>query len=99
MNIEISQEKIEQILREEVNKTIIKEIKRDNEKLSKTLEDIFYMISSVIEDDNNRNYGDRDVGLHKLKNYWEDFIELHPTSDCPYLSMRKGGIKVGVPDA
>ena len=29
MNIEISQEKIEQILREEINKTIIKEIKRD----------------------------------------------------------------------
>lgn len=77
-----------------IETTLGKTMTTPNEKLSKTLEDILYMVSSVIEDDNNRNYGDRDIGLHKLKNSWEDFIELHPTSECPCLSIRKGEIQV-----
>lgn len=58
------------------------------------LKDILYLVSSVIEDDNNRNYGDRDVGINKLKNHWEDFIELHPNSEDPYLLSLRDKIKI-----
>lgn len=62
--------------------------------LETELNSILYLVSCVIEEDNNRNYGDRDIYIHKLKNIWEDFIELHPTSDDPAILGIKNKIKV-----
>lgn len=62
--------------------------------LNKKLESILYLISCIIEEDNNRNYGDRDVSIHKLKNHWEEFIEAHPDSDDPHLLALRNQIQI-----
>lgn len=62
--------------------------------LQTKLNSILYLVSCVIEEDNNRNYGDRDVYIHKLKNNWEDFIELHSTSADPAELGIKNKIKI-----
>ena len=64
------------------------------ETLNKSLKDILGLASSIIEEDNNRNYGDRDVNIHKLKNEWNHFIETHPSEEDPYSLILKNSIKV-----
>lgn len=53
------------------------------------IENILYIVDSIIHCDNDRNYGDRDIYIHKLKNAWESFIEENKDNDCPYLYKRK----------
>lgn len=62
--------------------------------LNKKLEDILYLTSCIIEEDNNRNYGDRDISIHKLKNHWEEFIEAHSNNDDPHLLALKKKIQI-----
>lgn len=63
-------------------------------KLEESLKSILYLVDCIIQEDNDRNYGDRDIALHKLKNEWENFIELHPNSDDPCLLSIANKIKI-----
>ena len=57
--------------------------------LNKQLKDILYITSCIIDEDNNRNYGDRDTYITKLKNHWEYFIEMDDNSNDSILLTQK----------
>lgn len=62
--------------------------------LNENLKDILYLVSNILEENNNRNYGHRDQYLHKLHNSWNDFIDFHPNSLDPLELIQKDLIKV-----
>lgn len=62
--------------------------------LNKQLKDILYITSCIIDEDNNRNYGNRDIYITKLKNHWGYFIEMDNNSNDPILLAQKGLITV-----
>ena len=62
--------------------------------LNKKLESILYLISCIIEEDNNLNYGDRDVSIHKLKNHCKEFIETLPNNDDSHLLALRNQIQI-----
>lgn len=55
----------------------------------KKIEELLLLVDAMLHDHRDRNYGDRDVYIHKINNAWEDFIEEDENSDCPYLYKRK----------
>lgn len=50
---------------------------------------ILSLVSNLIEEDNNRNYGDRDITLHKLHTEWNEFIDNHPSELTPLEFIEK----------
>lgn len=52
------------------------------------LKNILYLTSCVLEEDSNRNYGNRDSFLFKLHNSWEEFINNSPLGLDPYQTLK-----------
>lgn len=51
--------------------------------VKEVMEDLLYCLDGAISDFNDRNLGDYDKWMHKVRQHWETFIECHPTELNP----------------
>lgn len=54
------------------------------------IEKILDIVGDILQHDHDRNYGDRDVMLHKLHIEWEKFTDTnYPLYETPYEYVRR----------
>ncbi|EQA7786756.1 hypothetical protein ACX818_001350 [Acinetobacter baumannii] len=51
--------------------------------VKEVMEDLLYCLDGAIADFNDRNLGDYDKWMQKVRQHWETFIECHPTELNP----------------
>lgn len=54
----------------------------------KDIENILRIVEDVIQHDMDRNYGDRDISIHKLIREWNAFMD-NELDETPYEYIRR----------
>lgn len=54
----------------------------------KVLDDVLYCLDGAIAEFNDRNLGDYDKWMTKVRQHWDLFTETHPEDKSPYEYIR-----------